>query len=196
VAGAPPYIARAFDLSEIEGFAPRTLELHQQIYRAHVDAVNRSLVASTAAGATASATAGNNGSRFAHDYNGMVLHEAFFAGLTGALGAVPAPDGAFLNAASACFGGFEAWKSSIRRLAAEGGNGWVLCMRERGAGRIFNCWIESHAIGLPASTDVIVAVDLWEHAWLPDYGPAQRHEYVDAVLTQLDWDVVERRCRG
>ncbi len=188
MAGAPPYDARAFDLSEIEGLSPRTLELHQQIYRAHVAAVNRAL----AAGGTAT----GSGAHFAHDYNGMVLHELFFAGLTGALGAIPAPDGAFLGAARLCFGGFDAWKANVRRLAADGGNGWVLSLRERGAGRIFNCWVDSHAVGLPASVDVIVAIDLWEHAWLPDYGPAQRHEYVDAVLTQIDWDVVERRCRS
>jgi superoxide dismutase, Fe-Mn family len=212
VAGAQPFSARSFDLSEIEGISQRTLEMHQQVYRRHVDAVNALLhgpsspspapvpssvsapsSAGTAlAGAPASAMAA---ARFAHEYNGMVLHELFFEELTGALGAIPPRDGTFARAVDACFGSFDAWKADIRARAAGVEPGWVLCVRERAGQRLFNCRIDGHAIGLPAA-DVVLVLDLWEHAWLPDHGPAQREDYVAAVLTQIDWAVIERRCRG
>lgn len=204
------YSARVFDLSEIEGLSQRTLQMHQQIYRDHVDAVNQLLaVARGVAPGTLRDSHSVTGPlpsrspappaadlRFVHEYNGMVLHELFFEGLTGALGAIPPRDGAFRSSSDLCFGSFEAWKADLRQMAQNVRAGWVLCLRERVGQRIFNCRIDSHAIGMPIGVDVVLAIDLWEHAWLGDYGPAQVGEYLDAVLTQIDWNVVERRCAG
>lgn len=160
------------------------------LYRRHVDAVNE-LLEDVAA---PSSTLCDAPARFAYEYNGMVLHELYFESLTGALGAIPPSRGAFHAAAHRCFGGIDAWKASMRRLVRMHGEGWALCLRERAGRRLFNCWVESNCIGLPVGADPVLVIDLWEHAWLDDYGPDQREHYVDAVLTQIDWTVIERRC--
>lgn len=186
----PAYCARTFNLADIEGLSPRALELHLELYRRHVEEVNRLLTPPAA-----TRIAAPSSPRFAFEYNGMVLHELFFEGLTGALGAIPAEEGAFHDAALRSFGGTEAWKSDLKELAGTRGVGWAICARERAHNRIFNCWIEEHSIGLPAGTDPVLVIDLWEHAWVTDYSPERRDEYIDTVLTQTDWSVVERRCR-
>ncbi|MGH8222456.1 MAG: Fe-Mn family superoxide dismutase [Woeseiaceae bacterium] len=40
----------------------------------------------------------------------------------------------------------------------------------------------------------MLVIDLWEHAWLKDYRPSAREDYVEAILGQIDWQVIEKRC--
>ncbi|HSD73681.1 MAG TPA: Fe-Mn family superoxide dismutase [Steroidobacteraceae bacterium] len=193
------YQPRDFSLYELEGFSSRSATVHLDVYRNHVESVNRLLAAKAlapgdeprAAGLPATGTEND----FAFEYNGMVLHELFFEGLTTALGTYPPPDGAFARAAERSFGSVEAWKKDLRELAKTPRPGWALCALDRSTRRLFNVWVDQHELGLPAHTDPVLVIDLWEHAWIGDFEPAQRGDYIDLMLTQTDWQVIEKRCR-
>jgi Fe-Mn family superoxide dismutase len=194
------YQPRDFTLYDLEGFSGRSVDVHLDVYRNHVESVNRQLAAKAAATPrdeqpAAPAPASSTENDFAFEYNGMVLHELFFEGLTTALGTYPPPDGAFARAAERSFGSVEAWKKDIRALAETPRPGWVLCALDRSTRRLFNVWVDQHELGLPAHTDPVLVIDLWEHAWIGDFEPAQRGEYIELMLTQTDWQVIEKRCR-
>jgi Fe-Mn family superoxide dismutase len=193
------YQPREYSLYELEGFSSRAIAVHLDLYRAHVDMVNRLLAAKTleprTGGRNGDPPGGAHTDVFAFEYNGMVLHELFFEGLTTALGTFPPPDGAFARAAERSFGGVDAWKKDLRALAATPRPGWALCALDRSSRRLFNVWVDLHELGLPAHTEPVLVVDLWEHAWIGDFEPAQRSDYIDLMLTQTDWQVVEKRCR-
>jgi hypothetical protein len=36
-------------------------------------------------------------------------------------------------------------------------------------------------------------MDVWEHAYLLDYKPAERPRYIEAFLSNIDWRAVEGR---
>jgi Fe-Mn family superoxide dismutase len=36
-------------------------------------------------------------------------------------------------------------------------------------------------------------MDAWEHAFLLDYKPAERPEYIEAFFSNIDWDIIETR---
>ncbi|MGH7943703.1 MAG: Fe-Mn family superoxide dismutase [Opitutaceae bacterium] len=36
-------------------------------------------------------------------------------------------------------------------------------------------------------------MDVWEHAFLLDYKPAERPKYIDAFFSNLNWQTVEER---
>jgi Fe-Mn family superoxide dismutase len=36
-------------------------------------------------------------------------------------------------------------------------------------------------------------MDVWEHAYLLDYKPADRPKYIEAFFSNIDWDSVEER---
>ena len=40
----------------------------------------------------------------------------------------------------------------------------------------------------------MLAIDLWEHAFMVDYVPAEKKTYVDAFLSNVNWSVVEERA--
>jgi Fe-Mn family superoxide dismutase len=36
-------------------------------------------------------------------------------------------------------------------------------------------------------------MDAWEHAFLLDYKPSEKAQYIDAFFSNVDWDAVNRR---
>ena len=63
----------------------------------------------------------------------------------------------------------------------------------RPRGRLTNHWISLHEIGNIAGFRPVLVMDVWEHAFLLDYKPAERAKYVDAFFTNIDWDTVHDR---
>jgi hypothetical protein len=39
-------------------------------------------------------------------------------------------------------------------------------------------------------------MDVWEHAFLLDYKPAERPKYIDAFFSNIDWGVVDGRVQS
>jgi Fe-Mn family superoxide dismutase len=48
-------------------------------------------------------------------------------------------------------------------------------------------------VGNVAGFVPVLVMDVWEHAFLLDYAPAERPRYIEAFFTNIAWDVVERR---
>ena len=42
----------------------------------------------------------------------------------------------------------------------------------------------------------ILVMDVWEHAFLLDYKPAERPKYIEAFFANIDWKAVEDRLQG
>jgi Fe-Mn family superoxide dismutase len=38
-------------------------------------------------------------------------------------------------------------------------------------------------------------MDVWEHAYLLDYKPAERASYIEAFFSNIDWKTVEKRLQ-
>jgi Fe-Mn family superoxide dismutase len=193
---AVTYQIRPFDLSAVQGLSKKAIDLHLGLYKTYVEQLNKLLEQSPshapAAAAAPLALDGYN-RRFAFEYNGVALHEIFFEQLAGKH-RQPQADSAFAGALQTDYGDFAGWKASIEALGNTRGVGWVLSLRERGQQRLHNCWVDLHHLNLPANCDVVFALDLWEHAFMLDFTPAQRADYVKIILDNVDWPVVERRC--
>src|SRR5262249_27710742 len=131
--------------------------------------------------------------RLGFEYNGMVLHELYFGNLKAQ--ATPEPDGksAFKKAAVECFGSFEAWKNDFVSVGEMRGVGWAICYADQGTGFVSNHWINEHETGHVAGFKPVLVMDVWEHAFLLDYKPADRPKYIEAFFSNLDWNVVEKR---
>ena len=193
-----PYVAREFDLSGITGLSQRALELHLELYQGYVKAFNALLAEQDAAFPAAGEAAApldlaSHARRFAFEYNGIVLHELFFEALGPTGGSSPDREGALADAASRSFGSVEQWMQHAAALAQLRGIGWIVAVRERDTNRLYNCWVDLHHLMLPANTQVVLALDLWEHAYLLDFAPSQRGTYFEMLWSSLDWGKVEER---
>jgi superoxide dismutase, Fe-Mn family len=193
------YEAKKYDFSRVEGLSERALELHRGLYEGYVKETNALLPfvypEATSEDKSVDGRLRNDGSvrRFAFEYNGMILHELFFDALRGKSGPPPASS-AFLKAAERSFGSFDAWRSDVRTLAQTRGVGWVITTQLSKERRLANVWIDEHHHGLLADWRPVLAIDLWEHAYLIDYKPTERLSYLTTLFDNLDWQVIDARC--
>jgi Fe-Mn family superoxide dismutase len=122
-------------------------------------------------------------------YNGTVLHEMYFESLGNGS---TQPDAHAKKLLTDSFGSFDAWVADAKAglLSA---HGWVVTQFDYSDGKLYNNLVRTeHDVGLFANVHAIVAVDAWEHAYFFDYQTAKA-KYVDAVLSGLNWDVLNKR---
>ena len=122
-------------------------------------------------------------------YNGTFLHEAYFDNLGGE-GTTP-PE----SLKKACTEAFGSWDNYITdvRAAAGSAHGWVLTVYGYADQKVRNVLVQSeHHVGLFMDTAVLVAVDVWEHAYFMDYG-TKKADYLTSVINGLNWDAVAKR---
>jgi len=116
-------------------------------------------------------------------WNSMILHEVYFAGLTGGV----APSAALAQAVERDFGSLDRWAAEFSAMgkALGGGSGWVLLTWSPHDGRLVNTWASDHTQTLAGGTP-LVALDMYEHAYQMDYG-AKAGDYVNAVMKIISW---------
>jgi Fe-Mn family superoxide dismutase len=131
--------------------------------------------------------------RLGFEYNGMVLHEYYFGNLKKNGGGDPRAGSSFVHAIQESFGTYEIWKADFVGIGKMRGVGWAICYQDPSADHLSNHWISLHEIGNVAGYIPILVMDVWEHAFLLDYKPAERSKYIEAFFSNIDWNVVEQR---
>jgi len=126
----------------------------------------------------------------------MLLLELYFGNLSRNGGGTPDKGSNFNRAAISSFGSYEAWKRDFINVGKMRGIGWVICYMDPRCFRMSNYWISSHEIGNIASFVPVLVMDVWEHAYLRDYLPAEKSRYIDAFFLNVDWQVVEDRLKN
>ena len=128
--------------------------------------------------------------RLGWEFNGMRLHEYYFDTLGG--NGVVTNNSRLERKKIEDFGSFEAWEKDFRAVGAMRGIGWAVLYQDNESGKLFNCWINEHDAGHPAGCMPILVMDVFEHAFMLDYG-LKRADYIEAFFKNIDWNAVENR---
>jgi Fe-Mn family superoxide dismutase len=72
------------------------------------------------------------------------------------------------------------------------GIGWAILYYDPKGDRFFNCWVNEHDMGHLAGCKPLLVMDVFEHAFIIDYG-TKRAEYIAAFMKAVDWKKVEER---
>jgi Fe-Mn family superoxide dismutase len=130
--------------------------------------------------------------RVGWEFNGMRLHEYYFDNLGG-----KAPlerDDNLGKKLAEGFGSVEAWEKDFRATGAMRGIGWTVLYQDPKDGRLINFWINEHDVSHPAGCTPLLVMDVFEHAFMLDYG-LKRADYIEAFFKNIDWKAVEARLR-
>ena len=73
--------------------------------------------------------------------------------------------------------------------------GWAVCSLNPASRRLSNHWISLHEHGHVAGFIPLLVMDVWEHAYLLDYKPAERASYIEAFFANIAWKTVEKRLQ-
>jgi Fe-Mn family superoxide dismutase len=192
------YTPKKWNLAGLQGISDNTLAVHFGLYEGYVK--NTNLLNEQIAELAASGNAGGANPHFAElkrrlgfEYNGMRLHEYYFGNLTSSAGGAPAA--ALGDALASSFDDFDAWKKDFVAVGGMRGVGWAIAYQDPWTGRISNHWVTLHEEGNVAGFTPILVMDVWEHAFLLDYKPAERPKYIEAFFSHVDWSVVAGRLK-
>ncbi len=195
------YKARQWDLSGLEGISDGTLAMHFKLYEGYVTNTNTlneriaELIKDGNLDATKTAAFSELKRRYGFEYNGMVLHEYYFDNMQKQGTGDPAKDAAFVAAAEASFGSYDVWKADFVNVGKMRGVGWAVTLQDQ-LGNLSNHWITLHEEGNVAGYKPVLIMDVWEHAFIRDYAPADRPKYIEAFFSNINWDMVNSRLSG
>ena len=190
-----PYKQHQFQLVGLTGLSEKQIDVHMKLYAGYVtnvNVLNERLSALAKAGKTGTPEWAEMTRRLGFEYDGMVLHEYYFGNLK-AGGSTLSPDSALGQAIGKSFGSIEEWMADFRGIATMRGVGWAALFQDPVTGWLSNHWLSLHQEGAPVSFKPILVLDVWEHAFLVDYVPAERPKYIDAFFANVDWQAAEQR---
>jgi len=190
------YTAKDYSsLIGMKGFSETLLNNHFTLYQGYVTNTNKLL--DTLATMLKDDKAGTPEyaelkRRMGFEFNGMRLHEYYFENL-GGKGALD-KSGKLGKKLAEEFGSYEDWEKDFRATAAMRGIGWTILYQDNLTGRLINQWINEHETGHPAGCAPILVLDVFEHAFMIDYG-LKRADYIAAFFNNINWSAAEARLK-
>lgn len=188
------YMAKEYaGLIGMAGFSETLLKNHFTLYQGYVTNTNKvldTLKPMLKDGKAATPEFAEMKRRLGWEFNGMRLHEYYFENLGGN---TPLDMGSRLaNKLAESFSSVDAWEKEFRATGAMRGIGWVVLYQDNVSGKLINFWINEHDEGHPAGCFPILVMDVFEHAFMLDYG-LKRADYIEAFFKNIDWKAVEVR---
>ncbi|MCS6884364.1 MAG: Fe-Mn family superoxide dismutase [Acidobacteriota bacterium] len=189
------YQEQKFDLSGLNGISDQQLQVHFGLYAGYVkntNLLNEQIDELIRAGKSGTPEYAELKRRLGFEYNGMRLHEYYFGNLTRNATDIK-PDSKLYARLEGAFGSFDNWKNDFVKVGTMRGVGWVILYEDPLNGNLTNHWITLHEEGHPAGFKPILVMDVWEHAFMVDYKPAERAKYIEAFFSNVCWETVEKR---
>jgi Fe-Mn family superoxide dismutase len=173
----------------IDGFSDALLQNHFTLYQGYVKNTN-ALLETFKTMEVGTPEYAELHRRFGWEWNGMRLHELYFGNMV--KGGVNLSERMLKQKIDATWGSVENWKKDFMGLASMRGIGWVILAHDKKDGKLFNVWIGEHDMGHLAGVTPLLVMDVFEHAFMLDYG-VKRAEYIGAFMSSIDWHAVEER---
>jgi Fe-Mn family superoxide dismutase len=177
------------------GFSETLLKNHFTLYQGYVTNTNK--VLDTLAQMLKDDKAGTPEfaelkRRVGWEFNGMRLHEYYFENLGGK--AVLDKNGPLAKKLAGEFGSYDAWEKDFKATGTMRGIGWIVLYQDITNGKLINFWINEHDVAHPAGCNPLLIMDVFEHAFMLDYG-LKRADYIGAFFKNIDWAAVAARLK-
>lgn len=189
----PIYSPKKFTFNTLEGISQKQLDVHIKLYEGYVKFINvldekqSEFMQDSEKHAYA---LGEVTRRIAFEWNGMRMHEYYFSQWEGA----PSPIGSELEKALiAQYGSMDSWLVRFKGVSMMRGIGWAILSYDPEGKQFVNHFVADHELGQLNGLTTILALDMWEHAYMVDYTPAEKAKYVEAFFKNLNGSVLETR---
>ena len=189
------YEAKKFDLPSLEGISDESVKQHIGLYEGYVKNFN-------AMSKQIAELAMEDWEKNMHpvaelirrrsfEFDGMRLHEHYFEQFEG--GAKELSAGSALGKALKKTYEPKDVVEVMTKIGNMRGPGWAILYYDKKADELLAGFSGEQHQGHFATLPIILALDVWEHAYLLDYGAAGKGKYIDAFFKNLNWSVIEER---
>lgn len=190
------YESQTFSFPTLEGISEKQLDVHVGLYNGYVKHINtlREQIADLASQDEEKYHFAIESirRRLGFEFNGMRMHEYYFPQWEG--GATDEPrDSELAHALTEKYGSWDGFIDHFKSVAMSRGSGWTTLGWDSKGETPHVWWTADHELGMLADTHIILTADMWEHAYMIDYLPAEKAQHIDAFFKNLNWDVVTKR---
>ena len=188
------YVARQFSIPSLIGLSDKQMEVHLGLYQGYVKHVNhiRTQIAKLKEEGGDQYLINELRRRFSFEFDGMRMHEYYFEQFEGGV-TEHSPENALARLATDKYGSWDAFIAHVKEVAGTRGIGWVIVYYDPSGRTLHTVFVNDHELGQLSGLPIILAVDLWEHAYMVDYMPSEKSSYVDAFLANVNWSIPEKR---
>jgi Fe-Mn family superoxide dismutase len=191
------FTLKTFTIPELVGISAKNIEEHLKLYKGYV--ANANLIIEKVAELSKDAenntyTIGELQRRFGFEFDGMRNHEYYFSQFEG--GPIAASENALKTKIESTWGSFETWLAQFKAIALTRGIGWAMLYYDPITDRLLQTWVEEQHLGQLVGLTPILALDMWEHAYVYDYPTSEKKKYVEAFFANLNWNIVEARFQN
>ncbi len=188
------YQPRTFSIPELEGISKESVDAHLGLYQGYVknfNAISKLLPEYAQDSEKHAHALSELIRRRSFEFGGMRLHEYYFEQFEG--GAQPLADGALKQALEKEYTNAAHLEPYLKAVGNMRGPGWAILYWDP-VGKQFLAGFsgEQHQGHFP-TLPIILALDVWEHAYLLDYGATGKGKYLDAFFKNFNWSVAEAR---
>ncbi|MEM2793307.1 MAG: Fe-Mn family superoxide dismutase [Candidatus Methanomethylicia archaeon] len=178
----------------IKGFSEQLLKNHFTLYQGYVANTNKlietlnTLIKNGKIGTPEYAEVKR---RFGWEFCGMRLHEYYFNNMTKYYTELDKSSSLYRKIIED-FESYENWEKEFKAIGMIRGIGWVVLYHDPVVNKLFNIWINEHDIGHIPGSNLILVMDVFEHAYILDYG-LKRADYIEAFFKAVNWKTVIER---
>jgi Fe-Mn family superoxide dismutase len=176
--------------SNLIGLSNEQIDDHWTLYEGYVKQVNL-LNEELKSADPSSLVYADRRRRYGFEYNGMVLHEYYFENMISS--GIKISDVPFKKVLEESFGSFNTWQKDFEACGKTRGIGWAILYLDGTTKKLTNHFVAEHQNGHIAGFKPILVMDIWEHAYMVDYKAGGRGEYIQAFISNINWDVVNSR---
>jgi len=191
------FIPKTFKIGELKGISAKNIEEHLKLYVGYVNNANlifdklHELKSDPEKNAYLLAELQR---RFSFEFDGMRNHEYFFASLEGGAKEIN-KESELYKKIEAEWGNFENFLAHFKFVATTRGIGWTILYFDKMTDKLIISWVDEHHLGQLTGLSPILCLDMWEHAFVLDYLPSGKKQYIEDFFVNLNWSVIEKNFR-
>jgi Fe-Mn family superoxide dismutase len=190
------FTQKTFNLEVLKGISAKNIEEHLKLYAGYVKNANGIMEKMAELDSEKDAyIVGEMFRRFSFEYNGIRNHELYFSSLSG--GAQKLEENSELKKELVnLFGSIEKFITEFTNLALTRGIGWAILWYDKKDARFLASWVDEQHLGQLQGCTPLLALDMWEHAYVYDYPTSEKKKYVEAFFENLNWSVIEENFKN
>lgn len=192
------YTSQKFDLPSLDGLSEKQVTAHLGLYEGYVKHVNllreqvHDLLSQDKEKYAYAVMELRR--RLGFEFNGMRMHEYYFTQFEGGTTDVD-EKGALAKAVGEKYGSWNDFIDHFKTVGMSRGIGWSVLYNDPKGKTVHTAWVSDHELGQLGGLPIILAMDMWEHAFMVDYLPSEKKNYVEAFLKNVNWGVCEKRFK-
>jgi Fe-Mn family superoxide dismutase len=189
------YEAKKFTIPTLEGISDESVKQHIGLYEGYVKNFNAisGLLGEYAKDSEKNAHALSELiRRRSFEFGGMRLHEYYFEQFEGGAKTMSS-DGAFAKEVAKEYMKVEHLEPYLKAIGNMRGPGWAILYWDAQGQQLLAGFSGEQHQGHFVTLPIVLALDVWEHTYILDYGAAGKGKYLDAFFKNLNWGVIEQR---